>query len=47
MLDAAGAQATHVPYKGASELVNAVIGDQVSFGYADLLGRLPQSRPAS
>lgn len=32
ILSAANAQATHVPYKGASELVNAVIGDQVSFG---------------
>jgi len=32
MLTSAGAQATHVPYKGASELVNAVIGDQVTFG---------------
>lgn len=32
MLSAANAQATHVPYKGASELVNAVIGDQVTFG---------------
>jgi tripartite-type tricarboxylate transporter receptor subunit TctC len=31
-LHAAGAQATHVPYKGASELVNAVLGNQVSFG---------------
>ena len=32
MLTSAGAQATHVPYKGASELVNAVMGDQVTFG---------------
>ena len=31
-LQAAGVQATHVPYKGASELVNAVLGNQVSFG---------------
>lgn len=31
-LNAAGIQATHVPYKGASELVNAVLGQQVSFG---------------
>lgn len=31
-LSAAGIQATHVPYKGASELVNAVLGDQVTFG---------------
>ncbi|MDM0044508.1 tripartite tricarboxylate transporter substrate binding protein [Variovorax dokdonensis] len=32
MLTSAHAQAMHVPYKGASELVNAVIGDQVTFG---------------
>lgn len=31
-LNAAGITATHVPYKGASELVNAVLGNQVSFG---------------
>ncbi|MGJ7545868.1 Bug family tripartite tricarboxylate transporter substrate binding protein [Variovorax sp. LT1R16] len=31
-LNAAGISATHVPYKGASELVNAVLGSQVSFG---------------
>jgi tripartite-type tricarboxylate transporter receptor subunit TctC len=31
-LNAAGIRATHVPYKGASELVNAVLGGQVSFG---------------
>ncbi|RIX83692.1 Bug family tripartite tricarboxylate transporter substrate binding protein [Acidovorax cavernicola] len=31
-LHAAGVQALHVPYKGASELVNAVLGNQVSFG---------------
>jgi tripartite-type tricarboxylate transporter receptor subunit TctC len=31
-LNAAGIQATHVPYKGASELVNALLGQQVSFG---------------
>jgi tripartite-type tricarboxylate transporter receptor subunit TctC len=31
-LHAAGISATHVPYKGASELVNAVLGGQVSFG---------------
>jgi tripartite-type tricarboxylate transporter receptor subunit TctC len=30
-LSAAGVQATHVPYKGASELVNAVLGRQVAF----------------
>jgi len=32
LLDASGAQVMHVPYKGASELVNAVLGDQVAFG---------------
>ena len=32
LLDAAGAKVMHVPYKGASELVNAVMGDQVAFG---------------
>jgi tripartite-type tricarboxylate transporter receptor subunit TctC len=31
-LKSAGIQATHVPYKGASELVNAVLGKQVTFG---------------
>ena len=31
-LQAAGVQATHVPYKGASEIVNAVLGNQVNFG---------------
>lgn len=32
LLSALGAQALHVPYKGASELVNAVLGKQVVFG---------------
>ena len=32
LLDASGAKVMHVPYKGASELVNAVMGDQVAFG---------------
>ncbi|MCT9811749.1 tripartite tricarboxylate transporter substrate binding protein [Acidovorax sp. Be4] len=32
LLSAQHVQATHVPYKGASELVNAVLGKQVSFG---------------
>jgi tripartite-type tricarboxylate transporter receptor subunit TctC len=32
ILSASDADATHVPYKGASELVNAVIGEQVIFG---------------
>jgi tripartite-type tricarboxylate transporter receptor subunit TctC len=31
-LNAAGISASHVPYKGASELVNAVLGSQVGFG---------------
>ncbi|WP_198084162.1 tripartite tricarboxylate transporter substrate binding protein [Variovorax sp. E3] len=31
-LNAARISATHVPYKGASELVNAVLGNQVTFG---------------
>lgn len=30
-LKEAGIEATHVPYKGASEAVNAVLGDQVEF----------------
>ncbi|WP_376710050.1 Bug family tripartite tricarboxylate transporter substrate binding protein [Comamonas sp.] len=32
MLSALGTKATHVPYKGASDLVNAVLGQQVVFG---------------
>ncbi len=32
LLSAQQAQATHVPYKGATELVNAVLGNQVNFG---------------
>lgn len=32
ILSVANAQATHVPYKGASEIVNAVLGQQVTFG---------------
>lgn len=32
LLSAANAQAMHVPYKGASEIVNAVMGQQVTFG---------------
>lgn len=32
LLSAMHTQATHVPYKGASELVNAVLGKQVVFG---------------
>ncbi len=32
LLSAVDVQATHVPYKGASEIVNAVMGKQVTFG---------------
>jgi tripartite-type tricarboxylate transporter receptor subunit TctC len=32
LLNALNAQALHVPYKGASELVNAILGNQVTFG---------------
>jgi tripartite-type tricarboxylate transporter receptor subunit TctC len=32
LLSALNAQALHVPYKGASELVNAILGNQVAFG---------------
>ena len=32
LLAAENAKALHAPYKGASELVNAVLGDQVVFG---------------
>jgi len=32
LLSAENVKATHVPYKGASELVNAVLGKQVTFG---------------
>lgn len=32
LLSALDVQVTHVPYKGASEIVNAVMGRQVSFG---------------
>src|SRR3989344_3499166 len=32
VLSVSQAQATHVPYKGASEIVNAVLGQQVAFG---------------
>lgn len=34
MLQAVGVEATHVPFKGASESVNAVIGKQVDFALA-------------
>ncbi|MGH6626646.1 MAG: Bug family tripartite tricarboxylate transporter substrate binding protein [Burkholderiaceae bacterium] len=32
LLSTVNVQATHVPYKGASEIVNAVLGKQVTFG---------------
>lgn len=32
LLSAGGVKATHVPYKGASEIVNAVLSKQVAFG---------------
>lgn len=32
LLSSVNVQAMHVPYKGASELVNAVLGNQVTFG---------------
>lgn len=32
LLNSLDVHATHVPYKGASELLNAVLGDQVQFG---------------
>lgn len=42
LLSALGAQATHVPYKGASELVNAILGRQVVFGTPILSVAYPQ-----
>jgi tripartite-type tricarboxylate transporter receptor subunit TctC len=42
LLAALGVQATHVPYKGASELVNAILGNQVSFGTPILSVAYPQ-----
>lgn len=42
MLSSAQARATHVPYKGASELVNAVLGNQVTFGMPILSVAYPQ-----
>lgn len=32
ILDATGTEAKHVPYKGATEILNAVLGNQVAFG---------------
>jgi len=42
MLSSAQVRATHVPYKGASELVNAVLGNQVTFGMPILGVAYPQ-----
>lgn len=42
MLAVAGVQATHVPYKGAVEVVNAVIGKQVDFSLPIFQIALPQ-----
>ena len=42
MLAAAGIEATHVPYKGATESTNAVIGKQVDFALAITSVALPQ-----
>jgi tripartite-type tricarboxylate transporter receptor subunit TctC len=44
MLNSSGAQALHVPYKGASESVNAVLGKQVDFALALASVALPQIR---
>ena len=42
MLSSSGTRALHVPYKGASELVNAVLGNQVTFGMPILSVAYPQ-----
>ena len=42
MLHAAGVRALHVPYKGASESVNAVLGKQVDFALALASVAMPQ-----
>jgi tripartite-type tricarboxylate transporter receptor subunit TctC len=42
MLNAAGVTATHVPFKGASESLNAVIGKQVDFALTVTSVSLPQ-----
>jgi tripartite-type tricarboxylate transporter receptor subunit TctC len=44
MLKSSGAQALHVPYKGASESVNAVLGKQVDFALALASVAIPQIR---
>lgn len=44
MLNAAGVQALHVPYKGASESVNAVMGRQVDFAMTITSVSLPLIR---
>lgn len=43
MLSETHARATHVPYKGASELVNAVLRNQVNFGMPILSMAHPQN----
>jgi len=42
LLNASGARALHVPFKGASESVNAVLGKQVDFALALASVALPQ-----
>lgn len=42
MLSLAGVEATHVPFKGANDSVNAVIGKQVGFSLAITSVALPQ-----
>lgn len=42
MLSLAGVEATHVPFKGANDSVNAVIGKQVDFSLAITSVALPQ-----
>ncbi len=41
MLEASGVEATHVPFKGANDSVNAVIGKQVDFALAITSVALP------
>jgi tripartite-type tricarboxylate transporter receptor subunit TctC len=43
MLAAVGVEATHVPFKGANDSVNAVIGKQVDFALAITSVALPQT----
>ncbi|MBB3640154.1 Bug family tripartite tricarboxylate transporter substrate binding protein [Variovorax atrisoli] len=42
LLSAENVSSLHAPYKGASELVNAVLGDQVAFGMPILAVAYPQ-----